>query len=366
MIAFTKDMPFGGRAAFIQTSMFHCGVSTAKDGIFKPRVTMITADAVAVGEGRISGRPVTKFIYSKSLRSADYLTMHDAIVKGLNEMGQGGVSLPQAVASVADTLKKTGAVTECLNLLNDEEPSLAEYAEHVQKHTEDTVSGVGLALCVYLMPIYKQKYGADNGAKLAAAVGNLLMLRAASADEGRAFDEQNVTLINSLVADLAKVPQIRKPMSIVIHTAMNIAGGTSTVTAQHIAAAVRLSSIGFLVPVESLTLPNKPDDLQAIAENFANWLREQPQPTPIPDRPHLTPKVAACLRMVETELLKRSLSNTEEGKAAELCGALLQKALGEERLVVRLIRLEWPESVDVVDAFRRAQSRWEKDHNRFG
>ena len=121
MIAFSKDMPFGGRAAFIQTSMFHCGVSTAKDGIFKPRVTMIIADAVDAGNGMIRGRPAVKFIYSKNLRDADYLTMHDTIVRALDQIGtEGRVSLAQAVGFIAEELKKSGTVSECLNLLTDE------------------------------------------------------------------------------------------------------------------------------------------------------------------------------------------------------------------------------------------------------
>jgi hypothetical protein len=65
-------------------------------------------------------------------------------------------------------------------------------------------------------------------------------------------------------------------------------------------------------------------------------------------------------------LLKRTLTDQEENGVAELCGALLQMALGDEKIVIRLVKLEWTESVDIVDALRRAQSRWERDHNRFG
>jgi hypothetical protein len=65
-------------------------------------------------------------------------------------------------------------------------------------------------------------------------------------------------------------------------------------------------------------------------------------------------------------MLKRTLSDCEENNVADLCGALLQMALGDEKIVIRLVKLEWSESSDVVDAFRRAQDRWERDHNRFG
>jgi hypothetical protein len=82
-------------------------------------------------------------------------------------------------------------------------------------------------------------------------------------------------------------------------------------------------------------------------------------------RPQRTPKVTTCIRTIESELLKRTLSDQEENDVAELCGALLSMALGDEKIVVRLVKLEWTESTDVVDAFRRAQDRWERDHNRF-
>jgi hypothetical protein len=86
------------------------------------------------------------------------------------------------------------------------------------------------------------------------------------------------------------------------------------------------------------------------------------QPSP---RSQRTPKVTACIRVIESDLLKRPLSQPEENDVAELCGALLSMALGNEKIVVRLVKLEWSESTDVVDALRRAQDRWERDHNRF-
>jgi hypothetical protein len=82
-------------------------------------------------------------------------------------------------------------------------------------------------------------------------------------------------------------------------------------------------------------------------------------------RPQRTPKVTACIRTIESDLLKRTLSETEENNVADLCGALLSMTLGDEKIVIRLVKLEWTESTDVVDAFHRAQERWERDHNRF-
>ena len=88
--------------------------------------------------------------------------------------------------------------------------------------------------------------------------------------------------------------------------------------------------------------------------------------TPPTVRPQRTSKVTACVRTIESDLLKRTLSDGEENSVAELCSVLLSMALGDEKIVIRLVKLEWTESTDVVDAFRRAQDRWERDHNRFG
>ena len=192
MIAFSKDMAFGGRAAFVQTPMFHCGISTAKDGLFKPRVTMVIADAVAAGDGMVKGRPAVKFIYSKSLRDADYLTMHDTIVRVLDEMGTEGASLYQSVAFIADELKKTGTVAEVLNLLTEEESGPANYVQQVRQHLDEMLNGVGLALYGYLAPIYKRQHGVDTGTKLAAAVSNVMMLRAPGDEMAKAFGAKNV------------------------------------------------------------------------------------------------------------------------------------------------------------------------------
>jgi len=87
-------------------------------------------------------------------------------------------------------------------------------------------------------------------------------------------------------------------------------------------------------------------------------------PPPVPTQ--RSAKVLACVRTIESDLLKRPLSDWEGNRVAELCGGLLQMALGDDKIVIRLVKLEWSDSSDVVDAFRRAQDRWERDHNRFG
>ncbi len=101
------------------------------------------------------------------------------------------------------------------------------------------------------------------------------------------------------------------------------------------------------------------------SEPFADAAQGRPIPeTPL--RPQRSGKVVACIRTIESDLLKRTLSDSEENSVAGLCGGLLNMALGDEKIVMRLVKLEWKESSDVVDAFRRAQDLWERDHNRFG
>ena len=65
--------------------------------------------------------------------------------------------------------------------------------------------------------------------------------------------------------------------------------------------------------------------------------------TPPSSRPRRTPKVTACIRTIESDLLKRTLLDWEEDRVAELCGRLLQMALGDEKIVMRLVKLEWSE-----------------------
>ena len=83
-------------------------------------------------------------------------------------------------------------------------------------------------------------------------------------------------LVNSLAADLAKIPQIRQPLSVILHTAMDATKGTPAATLGHIVTATRLGSTGFLLPVESLSMPTSLNGLVAVVESLAGWLKEQP------------------------------------------------------------------------------------------
>ena len=83
-------------------------------------------------------------------------------------------------------------------------------------------------------------------------------------------------------------------------------------------------------------------------------------------KPQRPPKVAICISVLEAEIIRRPLSANEERLIAAQCEKLLQLALGETRTVARLVKYELATCTDIVEAFRRAQDRWEHDHNRFG
>lgn len=95
-----------------------------------------------------------------------------------------------------------------------------------------------------------------------------------------------------------------------------------------------------------------------------------PKPTSfdshLAEKPQRLPKVATCICVVEADLICRPLSAMEEPIIAAHCEKLLQLALGEERTVIRLVKFEWATCTDIVEVFRRAQDRWERDHSRFG
>jgi len=76
-------------------------------------------------------------------------------------------------------------------------------------------------------------------------------------------------------------------------------------------------------------------------------------------------KVEYCIGVIEQEIIKHPLFFEEEPAVSSLCGKLLNMALGDERIAVRLIRREWKNSPDIIECLNRAIDLWEKDHNRF-
>ncbi len=110
MILHEASAPFGGKVTDIVTQEFKCVVTTAKEGIFKGLSTMVAE--VQGGQGR----PCAKIIYAASTRKKDRLQFHTAIVVGIDEAGDNGLSLREAIDSVVTELKSRGAVSEAINL----------------------------------------------------------------------------------------------------------------------------------------------------------------------------------------------------------------------------------------------------------
>ena len=110
MILHEASVPFGGRVTDIATDEFTCVVSTAKEGLFKGLSTMV-ADVQAEG-----GRPCAKIVYARSTRKSDRLQYHEFLVGVLDDAGEQGFSLREAIDGVITELKSRGVVTEAMNL----------------------------------------------------------------------------------------------------------------------------------------------------------------------------------------------------------------------------------------------------------
>ena len=109
MILHEASVPFGGKVTDIVTEEFTCVVSTAKEGVFKGLSTMVAE--VQGGQGR----PCAKIIYAGSTRKRDRLQFHEVLVGGLDEAGENGVPLREAIDSVVTELKSRGVVTQAIN-----------------------------------------------------------------------------------------------------------------------------------------------------------------------------------------------------------------------------------------------------------
>ncbi len=109
MILRATKYPFGTKITTIQTELFKCMVSTAKEGFFKKQSTEILE--VAIDGAR---RRVGRLIYAASLSSAERLQMHEAIVKGLD--GSDGCPLGIALEMICDEMRSRGIASEAINI----------------------------------------------------------------------------------------------------------------------------------------------------------------------------------------------------------------------------------------------------------
>jgi hypothetical protein len=74
-------------------------------------------------------------------------------------------------------------------------------------------------------------------------------------------------------------------------------------------------------------------------------------------------KVTYCVEWVQVQLAGRSLTVEETEVIVPICTKLLSMALGDERLVLRLLSFEWARSADPLKAFENAAQIWDLDHS---
>jgi hypothetical protein len=119
---FVRTYFFGSKVAGIHNKSFQCCVSTAKEGLFQKQSTIILEPKIGnpVGSPAAGLRPCGKVIYSPTLRTSDRFQFHDVIAKTLDELGEEGCSLGEALAQIFADLKRRGIAVETMNLAADQ------------------------------------------------------------------------------------------------------------------------------------------------------------------------------------------------------------------------------------------------------
>lgn len=114
MIISNRKHAIGSKCGTIHTVDFRCVVSTAKEGLFaKQSTAIIEGDMV---NDRTNCRCCAKIVYANSLSSSDRLRFHDIICDSINDIGENGGALGDALYSVIANLKEKGVVSEAMNL----------------------------------------------------------------------------------------------------------------------------------------------------------------------------------------------------------------------------------------------------------
>ena len=118
---FVRTYLFGSKVAGIRNKSFQCCVSTAKEGLLQKQSTMILEPKIGdtVGAGAAGLRPCGKVIYSSTLRTSDRFQFHDVIAKMLDELGEEGCTLEEALEQIFADLKRRGIAVETMNLAVD-------------------------------------------------------------------------------------------------------------------------------------------------------------------------------------------------------------------------------------------------------
>ena len=120
--SFARTYLFGSKVAGIHNKSFQCCVSTAKEGLFQKQSTVILEPKTgnSGGVGDVGLRPCGKVIYSSSLRTNDRFQFHDVIAKTLDELGEEGCTLEEALEQIFADLKRRGIAVETMNLAADQ------------------------------------------------------------------------------------------------------------------------------------------------------------------------------------------------------------------------------------------------------
>ena len=127
--SFARTYLFGSKVARIHNKSFQCCVSTAKEGLFQKQSTIILEPKIGntVGAGAAGLRPCGKLIYSSTLRTSDRFQFHDVIAKTLDELGEEGCTLEQALEQIFADLKRRGIAVETMNLAADQGQADAQF-----------------------------------------------------------------------------------------------------------------------------------------------------------------------------------------------------------------------------------------------
>jgi hypothetical protein len=126
---FVRTYLFGSKVARIHNKSFECCVSTAKEGLFQRQSTIILEPKIGntVGAAAAGLHPCGKVIYSLTLRKSDRFQFHDVIVKTLDELGEEGCTLEEALEQIFADLKRRDIAVTTMNFAVDQGQTDAQF-----------------------------------------------------------------------------------------------------------------------------------------------------------------------------------------------------------------------------------------------
>jgi len=117
MIISNKKNPLG-KVAIIHSPLFKCTISTAKESLFKkPSTIIFNGD---YNEDKSKTLNCAKLIYTFSLSSSNRYKIHDGLTDEIDNLGENGTTLGDAIQLCFNSLKAKGLVIEAINLLHED------------------------------------------------------------------------------------------------------------------------------------------------------------------------------------------------------------------------------------------------------